>query len=210
MTPVPETRTVPVALLKVTAGMLLLLWLALLVAFVLIDWSFDGPVTQRIAYGLMFAVGFVLPTTAGLLWRTAIGMEPQTSANGARYWLGSIGLVVPAVTLMYMDLGGWAPWRIVALVVLVLGIAVLWVLDLRDRRRHKGEIVAPIVAMTVRTHVGDREVRVAQPEGLHDRWMTRWSVGTPECTVQRVSYGPDAMRSLTAALADAEAATVVI
>lgn len=158
----------------------------------------------------MLAVGLTLATIAGQLWRTAIGMEPATSASDARYLLGGVALLIPAIGLMWMDYGDWAPWRIAAVVVLFAAMIVLVVLNLRDRRRQKGEIVAPIAAMTVRTARGDREVRIAQPEGLHDRWATRWSIETAGVTVQRVSYGPDPMRSLTAALADAEAATAVI
>lgn len=37
-----ETRTVPVAVLKALAGVVFLLWLVLFVAFMLLDWPFDG------------------------------------------------------------------------------------------------------------------------------------------------------------------------
>lgn len=205
-----ETRTVPVAALKAFAGVVFLLWLVLFAAFTLLDWPFDGPPSQRIAHGLLLAIGLTLATVAGQLWRTAIGMEPATSASDARYLLGGVALLIPAIALMWMDYGGWAPWRIAAVILLFAAMIALAVLNLRDRRRHKSEIVAPIAAMTVRTARGDREVRIGQPEGLHDRWVTRWSIGTPAGTLERVSYGPDPMRSLTAALADAEAATAVI
>lgn len=204
-----ETRTVPVGVLKAYAGVLLLLWLTLGVVFVLIDWSFDGPLSQRIAYGLLLAASLVVVMLAAQLWRTAIGMEPRTGATGARYLFGGIALLVPAVTLMHMGFYDWSLWRMAAVVVLFAAMLVLAALDFRHRRRHKGEIVAPIAAMTVRTHHGDREVLIAQPEGVHDRWATRWSIGTPQGTVERVSYGPDPMRSLSAALADAEAAVAV-
>ncbi|MGZ9829161.1 hypothetical protein ACXYTP_19815 [Tsukamurella ocularis] len=204
-------RTVPVAVLKAYAGVLLLLWLVLFAAFMLLDWPIDGPPGQRVAYGLMFAASMVLGVTAGQVWRLAVGLEPETSAGDARYLLGGFVLLIPAIALMWMDYRGWAPWRIAAVVVLFAAMILLLVLNLLDRRRHKGEIAAPIAAMTVRTVIGDREVRIAQPEGLHDRWVTRWSIGgTPAGTIQRVSYGPDPMRSLTAALADAEAAVAVI
>ncbi|MCS3781431.1 hypothetical protein [Tsukamurella ocularis] len=205
-----ETRTVPVAVLKAFAGALLILWLTLGAVFMLVDWPVGGPASQRVAYGLMFVANLVLVTTAAQLWRTAIGMEPQTSASDAHYMLGGIALVIPVMALMWMDYGDWAPWRIAAVVVLFAAMIVLAVLNFRDRRRRKGEVMAPIAAMTVRTARGDREVRIAQPEGLHNRWMTHWSIGTPQGVVHRVSYGPDPMRSLTAALADAEAATAVI
>lgn len=210
MTSVPETRTVPVAVLRVGAGVLLILWLTLLTAFTLTAWSYDGPRSQQVARGAILAAIMVLGPWTGQSWRTAIGMEPAMSARSARYFLASAALLIPAMTLMWLDFGPWPAWRVTTVIILAVGILVLFVLDLRDRRRHKGEIVAPIAAMTVRTHAGDREVRIAQPEGLHDRWATRWSVGTPEGIVQRVSYGPDPMRSLTAALGDAEAATAVI
>ena len=207
----PVARTVPVAVLKAFTGVLFLLWLALFAAFVLLDWPFDGPPSQRIAHGLLLAIGLTLATVAGQLWRTAIGMEPVTSVGDARYMLGGIALRIPAMALLWMDYGAWASWRIAAVVVLFAAMFVLVVLNLRDRRRHKGEIVAPVAAMTVRTARGDREVRIAQPEGLPDRWITHWSIdGAPQGTIHRVSYGPDPMRSLTAALADAEAAVAVI
>lgn len=205
-----ETRTVPVEVLRVGAGVLLVLWLTLLTAFILTPWSYDGPLSQQVARGAILAAILVLGSWMGQSWRTATGMEPAMSAPSARYFLAGAVLLIPAMTLMWLDFGPWPAWRVMTVVVLAVGILVLFVLDLRDRRRHKGEITAPIAAMTVRTARGDREVRIAQPEGLHDRWMTRWSIGTPEGTVQRVSYGPDPMRSLTAALADAEAATAVI
>lgn len=186
--------------------------LTLFVVFMLLDWPFDGPPSQRLAYGLMFAANLVLVATAAQSWRAAVGMQPATSASDARYALGEVVLLIPAMALLYMDFGGdWAPWRIAAFAILVAALLAMTVLNLRDRRRRKGEIVAPIAAMTVRTHLGDREVLIAQPEGVNDRWATRWSIGgTPVGTIQRVSYGPDPMRSLAAALADAEAATVVL
>ncbi len=204
-----ETRTVPVAVLKAFAGLLLLLWLTLGVALILIDWPADGSRSQGVAHGLLFAVSFVVAITAAQLWRIAVAMKPETSTRDARGLLGGFVLLIPAMALMWMDYGDWAPWRIVAVVAVFVVLLGLAVGDVRDRRRHKGEIVAPIAAMTVRTARGDREVRIAQPEGLHDRWMTRWSIATPQGTIQRVSYGPDPLRSLTAALADAEAATAV-
>ncbi|WP_133298595.1 hypothetical protein [Tsukamurella pulmonis] len=204
------TRVVPVGVLKALAGLLLLIWLSLFAATVLIDWPVDGPRSQGVAHGLMFAVSLVVAITAAQLWRIAVAMEPEASARDARGLVGGFFLVIPAMTLMWMDFDDWAPWRIAAVVALFVVMLVLAVLDFRDRRKHKGEIVAPIATMTVPTPRGDREVRIAQPEGLHDRWMTRWSVGTPQGTVQRVSYGPDPMRALAAALADAEAATAVI
>ncbi|MGX9294820.1 DUF6968 family protein [Tsukamurella paurometabola] len=205
-----ETRTVPVAVLKAFAGLLLLLWLTLGAAFVLVDWPVDGPRGQGVAHGLMFAVSLVVAITAAQLWRIAVGSDPAMSARDARGLVGGFVLIIPAMTLMWMDFDDWAAWRITAVAVLFATLLVLSVVDILGRRRHKGEIVAPITAMTVRTARGDREVRIAQPEGLHDRWMTRWSIGTPQGTVQRVSYGPDPMRSLTAALADAEATVAVI
>ena len=205
-----ETKAIPVAALRAGAGMLLLVWVTLMVAFVLQDWPYDGPLSQRIAYGAMLAAGFALAATVGWMWRVAVGMERVPSPRDARYQLVGYALAIPAVTVLFIDTLDWAPWRIAMLVVLAAALIVLTVLNLRDRRRRRGEIVASIAVMTVRTRLGDREVRIAQPEGLHDRWMTRWSIGTPEGTVQRVSYGPDAMCSLTAALTDAEAATVVI
>ena len=86
----PVARTVPVAVLTAFAGVLFLLWLALFAAFVLLDWPFDGPPSQRIAHGLLLAIGLTLATVAGQLWRTAIGMEPVTSVGDARYMLGAI------------------------------------------------------------------------------------------------------------------------
>lgn len=205
-----ETRTVPVAVLKALAGLLLLVWLSLGAAFVLIDWPADGPRSQGVAHGLLFAVSLVVAITAAQLWRIAVAMTPETSARDARGLVGGFVLAISAITLMWMDLGDWEPWRIATVVALFAAMLILAVFDFLDRRKRKDEIVAPIATMTVPTPRGDREVRIAQPEGLHDRWMTRWSIGTPEGTVQRVSYGPDPMRSLTAALADAEAATAVI
>ncbi|MBS4099976.1 hypothetical protein [Tsukamurella paurometabola] len=131
-----ETRTVPVAVLKAFAGLLLLLWLTLGAAFVLVDWPVDGPRGQSVARGLMFAASLVVAITAAQLWRIAVGSDPAMSARDARGLVGGFVLIIPA--------------------------------------------------------------------------MTRWSIGTPQGTVQRVSYGPDPMRSLTAALADAEATVAVI
>ncbi|WP_151901706.1 hypothetical protein [Tsukamurella tyrosinosolvens] len=206
-----ETRTVPVAVLRAGAGVLLVLWLTLLAAFMATAWSYDGPRSQQVARGAILAAILVLGAWMGQSWRTAIGMAPALSASGARYFLASAVLLIPAMTLIWLDFGPWQAWRVTAVGVLAVGILILFVLNLRDRRRHKGEIVAPVVAMTVHTARGDREVRIAQPECLPDRWITHWSIdGAPQGTIHRVSYGPDPMRSLTAALADAEAAVAVI
>ncbi len=206
-----ETRAVPVALIKAGAGVLLLLWLTVGAAFVLTDWSYDGPVDQRVAYGALLSASLVLVYLTVLAWRVAIGWRPEANARDARYLLLGAVVAIPLMVLLYVDIRHWSPWRIAVCAVLAAALIALTLANGRDRRRHAGEIAAPIAAMTVRTARGDREVRIGQPEGMHGRWVTRWSVGgTPEGTIQRVSYGPDPMRSLTAALADAEAATVVL
>ncbi|MET9327198.1 hypothetical protein [Tsukamurella sp. NPDC003166] len=188
-----ETRVIPVAALRAAAGMLLVVWATMMVAFALQKWPYDGPLRQRIAYGAMLAASFALAATVGWTWRIAVGMETVPSPRDARYQLAGYALAIPAVTVLFISTLDWAPWRIVALVVLAAAMIVLTVLNLRGRRRHRGDITSPIVTRAAQTPQGVRIVRVAQPELTVAGWGTRWSVGgAPSGTVERISYGPDA------------------
>ncbi len=205
-----ETRAISVGTLRVAAGVGALAWSAMVAAAVLTGARFDGPLGPRVANGLLMSVIVLAPSAAGALLRPEpLGRIPAKAAG-----IGYSSLFVGWVILM-TSISANIPWtdRTPGLILVGIGclIIVLAGIFLILNRRRSPAIAAPIAAMTVRTARGDREVRIGQPEGMHGRWVTRWSVGgTPEGTIQRVSYGPDPMRSLTAALADAEAATVAL
>ncbi|GAB3131014.1 hypothetical protein GCM10027289_16560 [Tsukamurella serpentis] len=201
-------RVIPGGVLKAASRAVMVVG-ALLVAAQVLGASrgaIDGPLGPRLSSGILFAVTVLAFPTA---WNLRSPGRTTDTRSVTAHLITSAGLVVMLV-VAGANIIGTDPMAgrlsmSVGLLVFAAGLLMVWRAGKRPPR-----VYAPIVTQTVRTHAGERWVRIGQPQQSGDRWTTMWSVGAASGTIVRVSYGPDSMSSLTAALADAEAATVVL
>lgn len=207
----PMVLALPPWLLSWVGRALIVIWLAGLVVVFVSGWRVDDPFAARIARGFLFALLFMMMIVSGRVRQLASGKIPVPSRYDMRlngfYFAGFMFLF----TAIWSNLSWDQPrvgWALLIVGGVLLGVA--GVLYLKEQKRKKSvpaEIEVPIAERAVSTPLGERVIRIGQPQPARGGWVAWWSVkGLPSGYLLQPAFGPDSMTSLAAALMAAESA----
>ncbi|CAM3902341.1 MULTISPECIES: hypothetical protein [Tsukamurella] len=198
-------RVVPATVLKLLSGGLLVITVMVFVATMLRGMGYESW-SGRLSYGLALGSLLAIANLVSQVWRVAIGSSTPSVRDAQYYAAGMVAAGIPVV-ILWGSIGNTTPLQSIPAIASLLVAGAIAIQHYRTRKRYADQIQVPIVTRTVATQLGERAIRIGQPQSAQDRWITWWSVtGLPSGYLLQPAYGPDSMTSLAAALTAAEAA----